>query len=131
MTTRNSQTYDNLLLLKDAGAITADGACTVGGQARVLDMGTARFEAKAIVDSSAIDLASADETYRVIIQASNVVGFGSGVVEIGSGTVLATGRSEIGVSNDQGGTIYRYVRAFIDVGGTTPSVNCTIFLAKR
>jgi hypothetical protein len=131
MTIRSSQTYDNLLLLKDAGAVTADGAATVGGQARVLDMGTGRFSAKAIVDSSALDLASADETYRVIIQGSNASNFGSGVVELGSGAVAATGRAEIHVTNEQGGTIYRYVRAYIDVGGTTPSINSTIFLAKH
>jgi hypothetical protein len=129
MTLRNSRTYDNLLLLKDAGAVTADGAATVGGQARVVDVGLGRFDAVAVIDSSALDLADANETYRVMIQGSTDSAFTT-PVELGSGLVTVVGRREIRFLNEIGGTIYRYLRAYIDVSGTTPSINCTIYVGK-
>lgn len=131
MTVRNSYTYDNLLLLKDAGAVTANGAATVGGSARVLDVGDGRFEGVGVVDSSALDLVTGDETYRVDIQGSNVANMSSGVVTLGGVTVTAAGRGEAYFSNQQGATRYRYLRAFITVAGTTPSINCTVFIGKK
>lgn len=125
--------FDNLLLLKDAGAVTADAAATVGGSARVVDLGTGLVEGKMVVDTSAIDLTSADETYRVILQGSNDIAFGAGnVFELASADVRAAGvRLEIPFTNERGMTRYRYVRAFNDTGGTTPSINSTVFLTKR
>jgi hypothetical protein len=52
-------------------------------------------------------------------------------VTLGAGDVAATGRSQIGVHNVVGSTVYRYVRLMTDVGGTTPSINFTAFLAKN
>jgi len=123
------RTYDQLLLLKDAGAVTASGAATVGGQARVLDLGTGKIESRAVVDTSALDLTSSDETYRVAIQGSTTAGF-AGPVELGSRAVSAAGRSEVFFGNEVGSTIYQFVRAFLTLGGTTPSINCTVFIAK-
>ena len=130
MTLRNSYTYDNLLLLKDAGAVTADGAATVAAAARVIDVGLARFDGIALVDTSALDLVDTNETYRVAVQGSVDSAFTT-PVELGSGTVGATGRREIHFGNEQGGALYRYVRAFLDVGGTTPSINATIRIGKK
>jgi len=131
MTLRNSQTYDNLTLLKDVSAVTVDGPATVASVARVLDMGLGRFSAKAIVDSAAVDLVDLNETYIVSIQGSNSATFASGVVTLGSGTVTAAGRAEVHCTNEIGGVLYRYIRAYIDVGGTSPSINSTIYLAKH
>ncbi len=131
MTIRNSQTYDNLMLLKDAGAVTADGAATVASVARVLDLGLARMDAKVILDASAIDTTTGDETYRVSLQGCAAIGFGSGVVELGSVLMTAAERKEIHFSNVAGGTTYQYVRIYTDVGGTTPSLNFTAFIAKH
>lgn len=125
-----SATYDHLLLLKDAGAVTGDGAATVGGSARVIDVGPGRVDGKMVVDTSAIDTASGDEAYRVRLEGSNVVDFASGVVELASGVVSEAGRLEVPFSNVRGGTVYRYLRAYNDVGGTSPSINSTVFLAK-
>ena len=131
MTVRSSQTYDNLLLLKDAGAVTASGAATVAAQARVLDLGLGRFEARAIIDASAVDTADANETYRVAIQGSNDPAFGSGVVELGATTVTGAGRSEARFTSQPNDVIYRYVRAFLTLTGTTPSINSVIYLVKN
>lgn len=131
MTIRDSHTYDNLTLLKDAGAVTADGAGTVGGSARVLDLGDqAKTEGRLIVDTSAVDATTGDETQRIILQGCNAIGFGSGVAELASLAITSVGRTEAMFSTRQGSTNYRYVRVFTDVGGTTPSVNFTAYLAK-
>jgi hypothetical protein len=123
--------FDNLLLLKDAGAIVASGAATVAGQARVLDLGTGMIEGKMVIDSSAVDVADANETYRVALQGCNAIGFGSNVVELASADMKATGRREVPYTNEQGATRYRYMRLFTTVSGTTPSINSTAFLTKR
>lgn len=130
MTVRNSQTYDNLLLLKDAGALTATGAGQVGGQARVLDLGPGRCEGKVIIDTSAVDKTDANETYRVALQGCDAIGFGAGVVELGSVTVDAAGRSTLRFTNQPNDVVYRYVRAYFTLAGTTPSINATAFIAK-
>lgn len=123
--------FDNLLLLKDAGAVVADAAATVAGQPRIIDIGTGRVDGKMVIDTSALDVASADESYRVALQGSNDITFGAGnVVELASGVVTQAGRLEVPFSNERSGTRYRYVRAFNDTGGTTPSINSTVFLTK-
>jgi len=131
MTIRDSHTYDNLTLLKDAGAVTADGAGTVGGQARVLDLGAgAKTEGRFIVDTSAVDATTGDETQRIILQGCNDVAFGAGIVELASLNVTAAGRSESMFTTRQGSVNYRYVRVYSDMAGTSPSVNFTAYLAK-
>jgi len=127
---RASNTYDNLLLLKDAGAVTADGAATVGGSARVLDVGAANMgPVKAVIDTSAVDATTGDETYAVEIQGSVDVAF-TDPITLGRVNVDAAGRSEVYFSNVHAGEPLRYIRAYNDVGGTTPSINSTIFIAK-
>lgn len=128
---QNSYTYDNLTLLKDAGAVTATGAATVATVPRVLDLGAANIgSVKAIVDVSAMDTADTNETYRVSIQGSNDITFATGVFELGSLLIGGTGRSEIPFSNIQAGVTYRYVRELHTLAGTTPSINFTAFIAK-
>jgi len=126
----SKNTYDNLLLLKDAGAVTATGAAQVGGSARVIDVGLASVgNAKAVIDTSAIDTVTGDETYRVAIQGAEAIGFAT-PVELAAVLVTAAGRVDLPFSNVKGGTTYRYIRAHNTVGGTTPSINATIFVAK-
>lgn len=141
MTKRNSQTYDNLMLLKDAGAVTATAAAQVGGVARVLDLGAntaganlaggARMQAKVVIDVSALDVADANETYRVALEGCNAIGFGSGVVELASVLLTGAGRDTMPFDNQIGDTVYQFVRIKHTIGGTTPSVNYTAFIAKE
>jgi hypothetical protein len=122
------------LLMKDAGAITASAAAQVGGSARQIDVGGAsksRFEADLVIDVSALDLASTNETYQIEFELSDTSGFGSGVIDYVTIPILATGRVVVGVSNVKSGTAYRYARLTTTVGGTTPSINYTAFLAVR
>lgn len=143
MTIRNSQTYDNLLLLKDAGAVVATGAATVNSVPRVLDIGGnpagsgnsggARMQAKVVLDVSAASSANSNETYRVSLQGSNDITFSTGVSELGSVNVnnnIGSGREEIHFVNEVANVIFQYVRLYVTVGGTSPSINFVGFIAK-
>lgn len=135
-------TYDNALLLKDAGAITASAAGTVAAVARVLDLGQGRLDARVIVDISAISVSVADQLYGVEVQLSDVANFATGI-RIGStlrfghqtatgesaGTVI--GRYENAFTNELNGVIYRYARAFARIAGTTPSINFTAYIVQQ
>jgi hypothetical protein len=122
-----SRTYDNLLLLKDAGATAVDAAAQVAGAARVIDVGNAHMDGVAVIDTSAIDTAGG--TYTVRIQGSATLNFAT-PVELAARAITAVGRTEIPFNNEQGGTYYPYIRAYNDVTGATPSINSTIFIGK-
>lgn len=134
-------TFDALLQLKDAGAITSSAAAQVGGSAKILDMGAGRFDGVVVVDVSALDIVSNDEIYDIVIQGSNSASFASGIENLASLNLAATevrdgggqdstvGRYEIHVTNEQADTVYRYVRAYTKVAGTTASINYTAFLS--
>jgi hypothetical protein len=124
-----SRTYDNLLLLKDAGAVTVDAAAQVGGSARVIDVGDAHMDGIAVIDTSAVDT-SGGNTYTVRIQGSTTLAFGT-PVELAARAITSTGRTEIPFNNEIGGLYYRYLRAFNDTSGATPSINSTIFIGKQ
>lgn len=134
-------TFDALTQLKDAGAVTSSAAAQVASAAKILDMGAGRFDGTVVFDVSAIDIASNDEVYDLIIQGSNSATFASGVenlaqlnlaaaaVRDGGGQASTVGRYELGVTNEQADVVYRYVRAYTKVAGTTPSINYTAFLS--
>ena len=119
--------FDALLNLKTAGAITASAAAQVSGANQILDVGAARFEAVAVINVTALDVADGNETYRVAIQGSNDATFATGVEEMASTTVTAAGKIELGFVNRKYGTQYRYLRAYTTIGGTTPSINYTAY----
>ncbi|WP_420104559.1 hypothetical protein [Bosea sp. (in: a-proteobacteria)] len=135
-------TFDALLQLKDAGAVTSSAAAQVGGSNKILDMGAARFEGTVVIDVSAIDISSTDEAYDIIVQGSNSSSFASGIENLaqlnlgataardGGGQNSTVGRYELGVTNEQADVVYRYVRLFTKAAGTTPSINYTAFLSN-
>lgn len=119
--------YDSEMVLHDGTAITSDGAGTVA----YYDVGGSfRFPAAAVVNVTAADDASSDETYDVIIQGSAASNFAT-IKQLGSMTVTRgdTGRFTILFDNEQDGTVYRYIRVYFDVGGTTPSISADVYLA--
>lgn len=141
---KDAGTFDALLQLKDAGLVAADGAATVGGQARIVDLGDARMDARVIVDVTALEVATGDEAYRLRMQFSDSSSFASGVVNgpevvLGDSSVTgasadnaATGRYELGFTNDLGGNTYRYARLYVDVQGTIATgINFTAWIAKN
>ena len=91
-----SKTFDANLVLKDAGAITSSGVCTVDGSAKILDIGSGAMEADIVIDVSAIELETGDERYVIGAQISDSATFASGVYEVcalilgSEGTAIAT-----------------------------------------
>jgi hypothetical protein len=136
-------TFDALLQLKDAGAVAADGAATVGGQPRIVYLGPARADARVLVDVTATEADTGDETYRLRLQYSTSPSFASDIVNgpefvigdaaaTGSSADTGAGRYEFGFTNEVGGRAMPYVRLFVDVSGTvTTGVNLTAFIALR
>lgn len=140
----------NLLLSDNAAAYTADGYAQAAGADAILDLGgnqgttpaqQARIDAVCVIDVTAIDVASADELYRLKILGSNATAFtatrvlaeltlGKGTAKVPSSTIDdTTGRYELFFSTEQDDTKYQYVKLYNDVAGTTPSISYQAFVA--
>jgi hypothetical protein len=147
---RASYTYDADLEMKDAGLVAADAAWGVGGSARVLDVGTGRFCGHCVMDISALEIASGDERYDLLIQGSNSATFASDIVilaalPVGDGSTIgaayagsgvdvddAAGRYVLPFTNERNNIYYRYVRGFTVVTGSIATgINFTAFVAKE
>ncbi len=136
------RTYDTLLELKDAGLVAASAAGTVGGNAKIVDIGDGKIVADLIVKATAVEVASGDEMYEVMVQGSNSDSFASGIVilatlklgdtvPIGAGVDADAGVGNYAVPfrNTQNGTTYRYVRVYTKVAGTIATgVNYSAFI---
>jgi hypothetical protein len=135
-------TYDHEHLLKDAGLVASSAAATVGGSAKVVDLGDSRVDARVIVDVTAIEVATGDEKYEIEVQVSNSPTFASGIfiagmVKLGDSTQSnesadsTAGRREIGFSNEVNGTRYRYLRVFTRIGGSIATgINYSAYVVK-
>lgn len=126
-------TFDAATQLKDTGAVTASGNATVASVAKILDLGTARVDARCIFDVSAIKTTATDESYILQVQGSNSSTFASSVVTLASkqlgaaaatGNTAATGvgRFELAICNEDNGTTYRYLRHRYVIAGTSPTI---------
>lgn len=144
---RTQYSFDTQTELEDgAGAITTSAV----GSTAALDIGgggqpnAAMIYADLVVDVSAIDTTTGDETYELILEGSDSPTFASGIEELGrmhlggttglnGGQDIASdaGRYVIAVANERNGRTYRFVRLNFVVAGTTPSITCTAFLFMR
>lgn len=131
MSQQKTYTFDYNLRAKDAGLVAASAAAQVGGSNKIIDLGaTGRFDGVALIDLTACEVASGDESYHVEIQFSNSASFastnvvgpvlklGDSTVNFGSADTAATGRYELPFTNEYAGTIYRYLRVYTRVAGT-------------
>ena len=129
---RPQGTFDSALEFKDAGLVAASAAAQVDSAAKVVDVGTGLFKGCMILDVSALEIASNDEIYDIVVQGSPVAAFtATGVVELAAISLSAkevkrtdsdkdddTGRYKIYFDNENDGTFYRYLRVYTVVGGT-------------
>lgn len=153
--------FDTLTVLKDAGLVAASAAAQVGGQAKILDLhnangGQAPLDPTAgmqlgaltpmvaVIDVSAIEVDTNNESYTVIIQASSSPTFASDIINLGQiqlaaaganlggATVAgAIGRYVLPLTNWQNGTSRRYIRAYTVVAGTIATgINYTCRLGE-
>ena len=60
--------YDFTLSMKDAGLVAASAAATVGGAAKIANVGNGRVDGEMVIDVTAIEIASNDELYAVAIR---------------------------------------------------------------
>lgn len=118
---------DANLALKAAGLIAAD---TLGGT--IIDIGDYPTRGDMVVRTTALEIATGDETYRIKLQGSSSATFASDVVElasviIGDGSTIgqgqdvddpAAGTYVVPFSTIRNGEHYRYLRYAIDVAGT-------------
>jgi hypothetical protein len=140
-----ANTFDALLELKDAGAVTVTNtAGTVNSVARVLDIGDAFFDGTLNVAVSAVKVSAADEVYTVVLQASDSPTFASGVVNVATavfGKATPAGIGADSVAGDQvsipvngslnGRTTGRYLRIMTRVAGTSPSINFKAWITRN
>lgn len=142
-TKRNIQeaTLDAALILKDAGAVTADGGGTVDAVARVVNVGPGLIKAALIVDVNALDLAGGDEVYDIILQGSTDPTFATNVsvlTRLRAGAAIGEdsfgiGRiSRIFTNTAENGEILPYLRVFHDVTGGAGggSIDYQAFIAQ-
>lgn len=129
-------TYDDALNLRDAGLIaaSADGS--------IVDLGDGLVDGYMVIDLSACEIASGNEIYTVSLEGSNVAAMDSGSVCLAKkvfgnlvvpmdAALSAAGRYVVPFRNEEGGTLYRYVRLSVLVAGTIATgINFSAFIAK-
>lgn len=148
--TSHNHVYDANLLFKDAGLVAASAAAQVSAVNKIVDLGAslpstnqpvAEVIGEMVIDVTAIETASNDETYTIIVQGSNSSTFASGIenlcqmqlsaaaVALGGATVAgATGRHLLPFRNWKNNTVYRYLRVYTVVGGTVATgINYTAY----
>lgn len=149
----NDRTYsfDKNLELSDGGTYTATGFLQVGAANAILDLGgnqgtspvqQARIDAVAVIDVTAIDISSGNETYKLMLLGSNDPAMGTGNVclgemTLGKGTSIdginmadsVIGRYELMFCTNVAGSLYEFIALYLIAGGTTPSVTIEAFVA--
>jgi hypothetical protein len=137
------------------GGSAAAGIIDIGGATSAGQIGATNGSAGTLgadacfdvqFDVAACDVTSGDEVYELQVIGSNSSTFASGVVllgvlQLGDATTLAGGTG--GIDTDKGvgthiltvrnrieSTAYRYVRANVEVGGTTPSITFGAYISK-
>ena len=131
--TRPHGTFDADLEFKDAGLIAASAAAQVDSAAQIIDVGNGLFKGRMIIDVSALEIASNDEIYDIVVQGSSDSDFGTdtNIVELCQLNLSAaevkrtdcnkddtTGRYKLYFDNENDGTYYRYARVYTVVAGT-------------
>lgn len=124
---------DTWLLEDGAAAVTASRAGQVASGPRVFDCGAdTLFDGFLIFDVSAIDT-TGDRVYGLKLQASNSATFASGVIDLIAPALNLAGEGDqaVVVTNQVVDTKYRYLRLWIEVDGTAPSITLSAWLSHK
>lgn len=138
----SQRTYDAAMLLKAAAlvAATADGTL-------ILDVGNGLLDADLVIDATAIEVDSSDETYHIVLEGSPdalfgtagnivalarlVLGYGAATAKASDGVTDVAGRFVVPFRNEKNGTTYRYLRIRTIVAGTIATgINYSAWVAK-
>lgn len=135
----NTYSYDNDLLLKDAGLIAVSKACQVGGLNKILDLGEAQADGDIVLDVNAVEIDSNNETFGIAAQVSSDPAFAADVTEVSrfvlgknpGGVNLLAGKYVIPFDNKAAGVLKRYFRLYVWVGGTVATgIDFIAYLSK-
>jgi len=145
-TVRQSRKYDVDLEFKDAGLVAASAAAQVDSAAKIVDLGTGKFDAEMVIDASAVEVATGDESYLIFVQVSSSATFASDIFNVAcmplgdaAGLATACGAGDV----DQGigryilpfnnlvkdGVAKRYARIYTVVAGTIATGGGINFIA--
>ena len=130
--TRIGGTFDAELEFKDTGLVAASAAATVAAAAAVVDVGTGHYRGMMVIDVTALEVASTDEIYDIVIQGSPDATFTAATsvelcqLNLSAVAVKRTdtnkadtvGRYKLYFDNENDGTYYRYLRVYTVVAGT-------------
>ena len=120
--------YDSDLVFKAAGLIAASAAV-----ATVVDVGAAKVKGELVIDVTALEIATNDEIYEIVLQGTNTAAFATDTaiydlitLRLGAAEVQttdcnadnATGRYIVPFTNEFNGTNFRYLRLYTIVTGT-------------
>lgn len=143
--TRPTGTFDANLEFKDAGLVAASAAAQVDSAAKYVDVGTGLFKGCMIIDVSALEIASNDEIYDIVIQGSPDTDFTAATLcELAQLNLSAsevkrtdcdkddsTGRYKLYFDNENDGTYYRYLRLYTVVAGSVATgINYTAYAVQ-
>lgn len=130
-------TYDDALNLRDSASLTssADGS--------ILDLGAGLCDGYLVIDLVSAEIATGNEIYTISLEGSNTANMSSGSVCLAKkvfgnlvvpmdAALSAAGRYVVPFRNEEGGTLYRYVRLSNLVAGTIDSTGIVFgaFIAK-
>jgi hypothetical protein len=135
--------WDSLCEMKDAGAITSSEAAEVDSTAKIFDTGGGYTEGVLDLNVTVSTASSKTNLFTVSLQGSADSAFATPIVElanleIGDAAALRSTRlAGVGLyklkwSNMFNGTVYRYMRVYTTVAGSTvgAGVNYTAILSK-
>ena len=138
-----TKTYDHSLLLHDDAAITASAAGSVGGVARVINLGTGNVFGDIIVDVSALDVDTGNEIVTIGVQLSSKSNFADDIYQVASLAIgdaaaivgdvdMTTGRYVIPFNNFIANSVTKqYLRLYFTVGGTVAGFDCVAYLSLK
>ena len=132
---------DNALMLKDAGAMTESGACTVDGVAKVIDLGVAAVECKLLLYLNSVKVSTGDEKYIIALEFKKTVAEFANDEATGPiiyVTIDASETETIGEQTESPQIVpfgkdkdYRFARLYVEVSGTEPSIDFTAYLDRN
>ena len=147
MTMLRNHTVDTLLALKDAGLVAASARAQVSSADKIVDLGAGYVEGDIVIDVSAIEIGTGDESYDIVAQVSSdddfsdktkvieriAIHLGAKGTKRTDGDVDDTaGRYVIPFDNEFRGTVYRYLSLYTVIAGTIATgINYTAQLAKK
>ncbi len=144
---RQNFTYESNLILKDAGLVAVSGAAQVSAAAKIVDLGGGFVEGKVVLDVSALEIDTGDESYDIVVLLGEEADFATkakvvervtlhlgakGTKRTDSDADDVAGRYVISFDNLHGTSVYRYMGLYTVVAGTIATgINYTARLTKE